>query len=68
MRAAAFADAGGVQGTEGDMSLDQPDTHPKNDEEMQEAPPELPAAQLLQYRDTVLGLLRADETLPAALR
>ncbi|KAL0041833.1 hypothetical protein WJX79_005958 [Trebouxia sp. C0005] len=60
--------AGGVQGTGGDLSVDDPGAHPANDEYVQPAPPELPAQALKRYRQTVLELLHAGETVPAALR
>ena len=62
------ADAGGIQGTDGDMSVDHPGARPANDEEVRAAPPELPPTELKQYKQTVLELLLADETIPAALR
>ena len=61
-------DAGGVQGTDGDMSVDDPTAQPKNEDPVQAAPPELPAQDLRQYRQTVLQLLRPEETIKAALR
>lgn len=60
--------AGGIQGTGGDLSVDDPGAHPANDEDVQPAPPELPAQALKRYRQTVLELLHAGETVPAALR
>ena len=63
-----YADAGGIQGTDGDLSTDHPAAHPANDEEVREAPAELPATVLRQYRQTVLQLLQADETILEALR
>ena len=63
-----FADAGGIQGTDGDLSIDHRGAHPANDEEVREAPPELPGAELRQYKHTILQLLQADETIPEALR
>ncbi len=62
------ADAGGIQGTGGDFSVDDPWAHPVNDEYVRPAAPELPAQNLNRYRQTVLELLHAGETVPAALR
>ncbi len=61
-------DAGGIQGTGGDLSVDDPGAHPANDEYVQPAPPELPAQALKRYRQTILELLYAEDTIPAALR
>lgn len=61
-------DAGGVQGTGGDMSTDKPHAHPKNEDAVAAAPPELPAQDLKQYKEAVLSLLQHGETVPAALR
>ena len=62
------ADVGGVQGTEGDMSIDNPDAQPKNEEAVCAAPPEPPARDLQQYKQAVMSLLQPGETVPAALR
>ena len=62
------ADAGGAQGTDGDMSMGNPHAHPKNQDALRAAPPELPAQDLKQYRQAVLSLLQPGETIPAALR
>lgn len=62
------ADAGGVQGTEGDLSVDNPDFQPANDEPMRPAPPELPPQDLQRYKQTIAGSLKPDETVLTALR
>ena len=62
------ADVGGVQGTEGDMSIDNPRAQPQNEDAVQAAPPELPARDLRHYRQTIVQLLHPGETVPAALR
>ena len=63
-----MSDAGGVQGTDGDLSMDTPQAHPKNEDAVIAAPPELPAQDLKQYKQAVMSLLRPGETIPAALR
>ena len=50
------------------MSLDDPHAHPKNEDAVRAAPPELPAQDLKQYKQSVMSLLRPGETTLAALR
>jgi len=62
------ADAGGIQGTGGDLSVDDPGAHPENDEDVRPAPPELPPQDLGGYKQSILEMLRPGETVPGALR
>ena len=50
------------------MSVDNPHAHPKNEDAVRAAPPELPAQDLKQYKQAVMSLLQSGETIPAALR
>ena len=50
------------------MSMDPPHAHPKNEDPVRAAPPELPAQDLKQYKQAVMSLLQPGETIPAALR
>ena len=50
------------------MSTDKSHAHPRNEDAVAAAPPELPARDLKQYKEAVLSLLQHGETVPAALR
>ncbi|DBA84165.1 TPA: hypothetical protein ACH3X1_006632 [Trebouxia sp. C0004] len=58
-------DAGGIQGTGGDLSVDDPGAHPANDEYVQPAPPELPA-QALKRRLSEAGKPQGGVKAPAS--
>ncbi|KAL0022213.1 hypothetical protein WJX77_006928 [Trebouxia sp. C0004] len=57
--------AGGIQGTGGDLSVDDPGAHPANDEYVQPAPPELPA-QALKRRLSEAGKPQGGVKAPAS--